>query len=151
MRLNQNQLCRSFERICRYQMQQRPKELDLRPSEVAVLWTIEQSPNQCMYPSEISKKMGIQRPSLTPLLRELETKRLIERRNDPVDGRRCLIGLTEYFGEERNHIYERQNAQFSQLLTVLTEEEYEILFRLMEKLEREIDTIESARQEETVG
>lgn len=57
-----------FFRIGRHFSQVR-RNNGLTPGEFGVLWIIEQSESQALHPAEISKRMGITRPSLTPILR----------------------------------------------------------------------------------
>lgn len=120
---------------------------ELSPSELAVLWTLDHASDSAAYPSNISELMGIQRPSLTPLLRSLESKGLIERQPDQLDGRRSRIALTERCRDVRQRISRRRLERFSSLLDQLDDGEIAELARLLRKLETADPAGESEKEE----
>ncbi|MGZ4271813.1 MAG: MarR family winged helix-turn-helix transcriptional regulator [Solirubrobacteraceae bacterium] len=65
----------------------------LSPSQGAALVTIER--HGPLTPSEIASIERIQRPTATRLIAKLEDAGLVVRHADPVDGRSCLVGVTE--------------------------------------------------------
>lgn len=123
-----------FFRICRHFMQVR-RHNGLTPGEFGVLWTIEQSGSQALHPSEISKRMGITRPSLTPILRDLEARGLVQCRIDSGDGRRYLVEITDKCREFRIKQINRHKLLFDQLIGNLDQQELEDLLRILHKIE----------------
>lgn len=123
-----------FFRICRHFMQVR-RNNGLTPGEFSVLWTIEQADSQALHPAEISKQMGITRPSLTPILRGLESRGLVQCRIDSKDGRRYLVEITDKCREFRIKQINRHKLLFDQLIGNLDEQEMEDLLRILHKLE----------------
>ncbi|WMJ84037.1 MarR family winged helix-turn-helix transcriptional regulator [Oscillospiraceae bacterium LTW-04] len=123
-----------FFRICRHFMQVR-RNNGLRPGEFSVLWTIEQAEGQALHPAEISKHMGITRPSLTPILRDLEARGLIQCRIDSQDGRRYLVEITDKCREFRIKQINRHKLLFDQLIGNLDQHELEDFLRILHKLE----------------
>ncbi len=87
------QLCRD---ILTYVTVQTPSR-DLDPCENGVLHVLKKNQGKGMYPSDIGRHLGIQRPSLTPVLRSLEDRGLICHAPDPADGRRNFIVLSEKY------------------------------------------------------
>lgn len=69
-----NYLCRAFGRIHRSMLRGNRRGPELRPSEAGALWTIDHAGDGGIHPSEVSRRMSMARPSLTPILRELEAK-----------------------------------------------------------------------------
>lgn len=126
-----------FRKMSRSFMRSRP-ESTLRPSEVGVLWILAHAQEDAMYPSQISESMGIQRPSLTPLLRDLEEKGMIERRGDPTDGRRCRIALTEHWRTLHRQLTDQQSERFNEMLDVLDDQELGQLLAITKKLEQTV-------------
>ncbi|MFV0539611.1 MAG: MarR family winged helix-turn-helix transcriptional regulator [Aestuariibaculum sp.] len=55
----------------------------------------------------LGPKMGIEATSLSRILKNMETKGLIERKPNPEDGRGVIIHLTEFGKEKRNYSKER--------------------------------------------
>ena len=123
-----------FFRISRHFMQVR-RHNGLTPGEFGVLWTIEKSEHQALHPAEISKRMGITRPSLTPVLRDLEAQGLVQCRIDSSDGRRYLVEITDKCREFRIKQINRHKLLFDQLIGNLDQKELEDLLRILHKIE----------------
>jgi DNA-binding MarR family transcriptional regulator len=79
-------------------------------------------------PSTIAARMGRSAQTLTRILQRLENDGLIERRDDPADGRRFLLALT-LEGREAlgNEMRPRDDWLSAALVDQLTEEERDIL------------------------
>jgi DNA-binding MarR family transcriptional regulator len=114
-------LYQSCKEIMTYTAMQ-PQTMPLDPCENGVLGILEEN-NGGMYPSEIGKRLGIQRPSLTPVLRELEEQGLICHAPDPTDGRRNFVVLSEKYYRLREEDRQRRVARFGELFRFLPEEE----------------------------
>lgn len=123
-----------FFRICRYFTQAR-HDNGLTPGEFGVLWTIEQAEGQALHPAEISKRMGITRPSLTPILRDLEARGLVQCRIDSHDGRRYLVEITDKCREFRIKQINHHKLLFDRLIGNLDQQELDNLLRILHKLE----------------
>ena len=65
---------------------------DLSPSQVAALATIER--HGPLSPSELADRERIKRPTATRVVRILQSARLIERVQDPDDGRASILSIT---------------------------------------------------------
>lgn len=126
-----------FLRISRYFMHSKHNS-ELTPGEFGVIWTISQSEGKALYPSNISKRMGIARPSLTPLLRDLESKGFIQRRIDEHDGRKYLVELTDKCREHRAKHMERHKLLFNKLIGDLDQQEIDYLLRILQKIEENL-------------
>ncbi len=123
-----------FFRICRHFSQVR-RNNDLTPGEFGVLWTLEQAEGQALHPAEISKRMGLTRPSLTPILRDLQTRGLVQCRIDSGDGRRYLVEITDKCRAFRIRQIDHHKRLFDQLIGNLDERELADLMRILHKLE----------------
>ncbi len=72
----------------------RPRQSDLRPSEIMVLMMIARTTEQnksSPFPSQISKALNLSRPAITPILNQLEKMGYIIRQFDPIDRRKTRI------------------------------------------------------------
>ena len=112
----------------------------LTPGEFSVLWTIEQVEGQALHPAEISKRLGITRPSLTPILRDLEAQGLVQCRIDSEDGRRYLVEITDKCREFRIKQINRHKLLFDQLIGNLDQQDLEDLLRILHKLESNLQS-----------
>ncbi len=126
-----------FFRICRHFSQVRHNN-GLTPGEFGALWTLEQAENQALHPAEISKRMGITRPSLTPILRDLEARGLVQCRVDSRDGRRYLVEITDKCRAFRIKQINRHKLLFDQLIGNLDQQELTDLLRILHKLEENL-------------
>ena len=126
-----------FFRICRHFSQVR-RNNGLTPGEFGVLWTLEQAESQALHPAEISKRMGITRPSLTPILRDLEARGLVQCRIDSGDGRRYLVEITDKCRAFRIKQINRHKLLFDQLIGNLDQQELADLLRILHKLEENL-------------
>lgn len=112
-----------------------------KPSEIRVLFCIRYGK---MKVSEISKLLHVTSPSVTQLLKGLETNGFIERHTDPVDRRAVEVKLTEQ-GEA---LLKQSMRTFTQsmdgLVAYLGEEESQQLAALLSKAFRYFDGLERA-------
>jgi DNA-binding MarR family transcriptional regulator len=77
------------------------KEVDLRPTQFAVLILIHENPG--IRPTEICATLGIQKANFVPLLNELERRTLVVRQSGVPDRRSSALYLTP----EGNALHER--------------------------------------------
>ena len=138
----------AFLRIGRYLSRTRHNS-GLRPGECGVLWLIEQSEGKALHPSTISRRLGIARPSLSPMLRELESQGLICCRTDGSDGRKYLVEITEKCQEFRSGQRDWHIQLFDKLLCNLDSKELDCLTRVLHKIEEGLQT-ELGKQEDVI-
>jgi DNA-binding MarR family transcriptional regulator len=106
---------------------------DLSPSQVAALATIER--HGPLSPSEVADRERIKRPTATRVVRLLQSAGLIERVQDPDDGRASILSIT---GEGRvllRRLRARKTAYLAQRLDQLEPEDRETLERAAGLLE----------------
>ena len=65
----------------------------LPEAQVAVLRTLRSSPS--MTPAELAQRLGLARPTVSNLLRDLEAAGLVTRARSEVDGRSVILTITE--------------------------------------------------------
>lgn len=87
-------------------------------------------------PSEIADIERVKRPSMTRTLGYLEREGLIERTQDPTDGRSFLVAINDAGRERMARLRRRKNAYLARRLRDLDPEEVETLARAAELLER---------------
>lgn len=112
---------------------------NLTAGEYGVLWAIDNSEGKALHPSEVSRLIGIARPSLTPILRKLEGFGVIERVADSADGRKYLVATTEKCDLLREKQAAKQKELFNELMTGFEEQEFDEFIRLLHKIENTID------------
>jgi DNA-binding MarR family transcriptional regulator len=105
-----------------------------KPSEIRVLFCIKKgvkldAPD--MKVSEISKQLHVTSPTITQLLKGLESNGLIERRIDPADRRAVGITLTEKGERVTQQAAEAFSASLNGLIEYLGEEESNQLAELL--------------------
>jgi DNA-binding MarR family transcriptional regulator len=66
---------------------------DLSPREYGVLYALSSRPNGLRI-SELGEDVLLTQPGMSRLIARLEDRRLVERTDDPQDGRACRIRLT---------------------------------------------------------
>jgi DNA-binding MarR family transcriptional regulator len=110
---------------------------DLSPSLTAALATIER--RGPLTPSGLAELERIKRPTVTRVLRHLEADGLIERVQDPEDGRATLISVTPAGRELLKRLRSRKNAYLARRLRELPPEDVEALDRAADVLERLLD------------
>jgi DNA-binding MarR family transcriptional regulator len=114
---------------------------DLGPSQTAALATIER--HGPMTPSELARLERIQRPTATRIVARLEEAGLVERVEDPADGRSFTVSATADARALMNRLRTRKNAYLARRLRGLDEADLETLDRAAEILE---DLLEGERR-----
>lgn len=85
--------------------------------------------------------MGMESTSLTRSLKKLEKMDIIRRKTDPFDKRKTLICLTEH-GKEKREIAKQVVINFNkQIFEEIDENEIDIFFQVLKKINRSIDKI----------
>lgn len=108
----------------------------LKPSQMAILCCIfdhtGDSKNE-LKPSQISVLLGVQQPTITPLLRSLEVRGLLIRRNDDVDRRQVYYSLDEKAYEMVLTHQAKSRELLTGLFEYLGKEDSEKFVELMKK------------------
>ncbi|MDO7906403.1 MarR family transcriptional regulator [Paenibacillus sp. JX-17] len=106
------------------------------PSEVMVLMSVKkhmESGGPGLKVSEISQRMRVKSPTITPVIRGLENDGLVERRHDAEDRRVVRITLTPEGEQLLKRIHERIHSTFDGLVQRLGEEDTLQLIELLGK------------------
>jgi DNA-binding MarR family transcriptional regulator len=106
----------------------------LTPTSVAALATIER--HGPLTPSEIAAIERVKRPTITRTLGCLEREGLIDRSQDPADGRSALVAVNGAGRERLRRLRRRKNAYLARRMRDLSDEEVETLERAAEILEQ---------------
>ena len=106
----------------------------LSPSSVAALATIER--RGPLAPSELAELERVKRPTITRVLSLLEEAGLVERTNDPADGRAFLVSITRQGSGVLRRIRTRKNAYLARRLGKLDPDDLRALERAADVLER---------------
>ena len=114
---------------------------ELGPSQTAALATIER--HGPMTPSELARLERIQRPTATRIVARLKEAGLVERVEDPADGRSFTVSATADARALMNRLRTRKNAYLARRLRGLDEADLETLDRAAEILE---DLLEGERR-----
>jgi DNA-binding MarR family transcriptional regulator len=106
----------------------------ISPSSVAALATIER--RGPLAPSELAELEHVKRPTITRVVSRLEEAGLVERTNDPTDGRAFLVSITRQGSELLRRIRTRKNAYLARRLGKLEADDLAALERAADVLER---------------
>lgn len=106
----------------------------LSPSLTAALATVEQGGP--LTPSELADREAIRRPAATRIVARLEADGLVQRAEDPSDGRVTLISVTPKGGDLLRRLRTRKNAYLAKRLRDLPADDLAALERAAEVLER---------------
>jgi DNA-binding MarR family transcriptional regulator len=106
----------------------------LSPSSAAALATIER--RGPLAPSELAELERVKRPTITRVLARLEEAGLVERTNDPADGRAFLVSITRQGSELLRRIRTRKTAYLARRLGKLDPDDLGALERAADVLER---------------
>jgi DNA-binding MarR family transcriptional regulator len=104
------------------------------PSSVAALATIER--HGPLAPSELAELERVKRPTITRVVSRLEEAGLVERTNDPADGRAFLVSITRQGSELLRRIRTRKTAYLARRLGKLDPDDLGALERAADVLER---------------
>lgn len=112
-------------------------DADLTPSQVAALASIEKSGP--LTPSELADIERIQRPTATRVAAHLTERGLVERAEDPADGRVSLLSVTVQGHALLDEVRSRKNAYLADRMADLSAGDRAALERAADVLERMLD------------
>lgn len=113
----------------------RPRQSDLRPSEIMVLMMIAhfiEKNGSPPLPSQISKALSLSRPAITPILNQLEKMGYITRQFDPIDRRQTRIVIQS----KAMDAFRANCSMYQKQIDLLKDhmkEDFDMMLRLMEK------------------
>jgi DNA-binding MarR family transcriptional regulator len=110
---------------------------ELGPSAAAALATIQRFGP--ITPSELAASEGVRRPTATRIIARLEGEGLIERADDPADGRCSLISVTAAGARLLERMRRRKDAYLARHLDELTDRDLATLRRAAAILERMLE------------
>lgn len=110
-----------FQRALRGVMAAGTRHSDLGPAHAGVLFYIGESGS--IRASSLAAKLGIGPSALSRQLADLEQEGLITRTTDPLDGRACLLSLTDLGEAHLARTYERRAETLRDILSDWTESE----------------------------
>jgi len=106
----------------------------LTPTATAALASIER--HGPLTPSELARIEAVKRPTVTRTLGTLNREGLIERTQDPADGRSSLVAINSAGRERLRRLRGRKNAYLARRMRDLPAEDVETLERAAEILDR---------------
>jgi DNA-binding MarR family transcriptional regulator len=116
---------------------------DLTPTSTSALVSIER--NGPLTPSELAEIERIKRPTATRILRFLEDAGLLDRTQDPGDGRSSLVTINSAGREQLRRLRGRKNAYLARRMRDLPASDVETLERAAEILEGILEAERSQR------
>jgi DNA-binding MarR family transcriptional regulator len=99
-----------------------------------ILLILRNEPNRALPPSEIAKRMGVTRGTMTQFIDALEKDHLVIREDDPQDRRAMFIKLTSQGESLVQKVLPEHFKRLSRFIRVLTTSERKLLLSLMGKL-----------------
>lgn len=110
------------------------EKYELTEAKFSILMLLSYEKNLTLSPSELSKKIGNKKSTITGIVKGLERQGLIERINLPNDKRTNYVQMTE-LGYSKLKQFLPNNYNFvSNMFNDFDEHEKEIFYRLMNKL-----------------
>jgi len=141
------QLLVVFERLAKAEWRKQPA-VGLKNSEVRTLLCIKslsQEEQTAVTVSEISKKMFVTSPTVTQIMKSLDTNGYVERRVDAHDKRVVAIMLTEKGKNTVQQVDEYMNTLFAGLVDELGEEQSETLLLLLNQVCNYLENVDLER------
>ena len=89
---------------------------DLRPHEYGVLYALANAPNGLRI-TELGNDVLLTQPGMSRLIARLETAGLVERVDDPDDGRACPIRITETGARAQRQVGARHGRHVAETMT----------------------------------
>jgi DNA-binding MarR family transcriptional regulator len=94
--------------------------------------------NPTMRMSQLAEYVGTTPPTVTKLVRDLESKGLVDKTPDELDGRASIINLTDAGHQVAESIIRARIAGLSEVLTGWTVEDLEVFTALFERLQADM-------------
>lgn len=142
-------LLKAFNRLHRSEWNRMPLA-NCKASEIRVLFYVKRGcaqDNRGVTISEISSMMGVTSPTVTPLIKGLESSGLVLRYNDQEDRRVVRVQLTDSGEEVAQKAMKNFEQRFTGLFDYLGEEKSTQLADLLEQVHQYKEMILKAEQE----
>ncbi|GIW08751.1 MAG: hypothetical protein KatS3mg060_3556 [Dehalococcoidia bacterium] len=97
--------------------------LGLSTAQFYLLLTLGQTEGQAATPTQVGRRMALERVNLTAIMDRMERENLIRREPHPSDRRSCLVRLTDHGREVLDNAIAIYLPAIDQLLAVLEPEE----------------------------
>lgn len=110
------------------------KTIDLTKSQADIIFFLAYQENHKMNQRDIERGLSLSNPTVSGLLKRLETKGFIKRMSDPNDSRSRIIQLTPEVYEIMDNIYENISRIEKKLLEGFTEQEKIIINSLLKRV-----------------
>lgn len=104
-----------------------------------LLMLLKVEPCKALSPSELAKRTGVTRATMTQFVDALEKDKYVERTDDPKDRRGMLVKLTQKGIDKLNEIMPHYLARLTNFTNTLTKEERNQFHYLMEKIHSGLD------------
>jgi DNA-binding MarR family transcriptional regulator len=118
---------------------------ELTPTAAAALATVER--HGPLTPSELAAIERVKRPTATRTLRVLVEAGLVERAQDPLDGRSALVSITAEGRGRLRRLRRRKNAYLARRMRELPDADVETLERAAQILEEILEEPRRGRRE----
>ncbi|WP_150463049.1 MarR family winged helix-turn-helix transcriptional regulator [Nesterenkonia ebinurensis] len=105
---------------------------EIEPAAYSILFTLQREGAQRM--TDISKHLGVGKPTLSRQLTTLAERGFITKKADPADGRALVISLTEQGKSRLDAAQKQRSERYLHMLEVWSEEEIMTLSGLVAKL-----------------
>lgn len=93
---------------------------------------------------ELARILGLKAPSISAMLRQLESEEYVKRKVDPFDGRATKVYITEYGSKVEERIKAFEDKLMESFLSSFTEEERFKLIDLLEVIDKtEVTTLQN--------
>lgn len=102
---------------------------DIQPGQAGLLWAL--SRNTGLSQKELAKKMGIKPPSITVMIKKMESEGLIEKQQDKSDQRIMRIFITDKGRKNAFYMDQVLNQLEKEVFANMNEQEIMLLRRLL--------------------
>ena len=116
------------------QLNQQAKQLSLTSTQMLVLGVLGECQGKRVCQKDLEKCLGLSNPTVTGILKRLESKDLIERKVWEEDARYKQIFLTQKSADLQADMEDTMVHVWENLLSCLTHQEVETLTMLLEKI-----------------
>jgi DNA-binding MarR family transcriptional regulator len=106
-----------------------PAAAELSPTDSALLEYLDR--NGPLRLSDLAAQAGVSKSTMTPQVRRLEDKGLIDRQADPSDGRSTLVGISAKGSELQRRIGVAGAAAFDEILSTWSQQDRQVLGSLL--------------------
>ncbi|MBI3183957.1 MAG: MarR family transcriptional regulator [Myxococcales bacterium] len=118
------------------------EELELSPPQIHTLLWVGHEGQLTM--GEVAQRLGVSEKTVTGIIDRLERRHLVSRERGDADRRVVRCKLTKTGEKVYHHLDELTSRAMGQFLGLLDREDRQLLFRLLEKVQRKIESATAA-------